>query len=56
MSGFYKTVLTLDEKETRTSHTQPVNIKATLKTVDGNPIRNAKFHLYENNNEIKEIQ
>lgn len=54
VSGFYKTVLTLDEKETRTSHTQPVNIKATLKTVDGAPIRNAKFHLYENNNEIKE--
>lgn len=52
VTGLYDTILTLESKETRTSHTQPVDITAKLKTTEGTPIKNAQLHLYENNYEM----
>lgn len=52
VTGLYDTVLTLESKETKTSHTQPVDITAKLTTTEGTPIKNAQLHLYENNYEL----
>ncbi|PAV07618.1 Ig-like domain repeat protein [Methanosphaera cuniculi] len=52
VTGLYDTILTLESKETRTSHTQPVDITVKLTTTEGTPIKNAQLHLYENNYEM----
>lgn len=52
VTGLYDTILTLESKETRTTHTQPVDITAKLTTTEGTPIKNAQLHLYENNYEL----